>query len=228
MSEIICVPAAIPTGERWEHFRLAGELFSARALERRDLPDGYAIRFSQADFEAVMRFISKERLCCPFLRFEMHVEPHGGSLWLHMTGPQGTREMLQAELNLAQSCRYASPFGTTQRVAKWTPFVGILCSLALCTACCLVPFALISMGIAGTWISSLQAFARYKWPLIAMTFAFLGYGFYAVYWQRRRGSGAAAAATASRSRRTVRVCLWIATVLAISGIVFEQLEPLLR
>jgi len=104
MSKLICVPWAIPTAERRKHFDLARELFSARALERRELPDGYAIRFARDDLEAVARFIANERLCCPFLQFEVRVEQDAGPLWLQMTGPQGTREVLQAELSLMNTC----------------------------------------------------------------------------------------------------------------------------
>lgn len=105
MSELVCVPSAIPAGQRLKHFALARQLFSNKALERRDLADGYEIRFAQDDSEAVRRFVANERLCCPFLQFEIRAEPHGDSLWLRMTGPQGTREVLDAELSLTKSCR---------------------------------------------------------------------------------------------------------------------------
>jgi mercuric ion transport protein len=227
MSELVCVPMAIPAGERLGHFALARQLFSQKALERLDLPDGYAIRFSQNDAEAVARFVANERLCCPFLRFEVRAEPDAGSLWLQMTGPQGTREVLEAELSLTHSCRCESPFRAIRNFPKWSALAGLLCSLGLCAACCLLPFALVSIGIAGTWISGLQALAPYKWLFILMTVASLGYGFHATYW-RRRASGAAAAAKVSRSERAMRLWLWIATILSVSGLVFEQVEPLLQ
>lgn len=104
MSELVCVPSAIPAGQRLQHFALARQLFTRRALERRDLPDGYEIRFAQDDFEAVTRFVANERLCCPFLQFEIRAEPEAGSVWLRMTGPAGTREVLEAELNLTKTC----------------------------------------------------------------------------------------------------------------------------
>ncbi len=39
-------------------------------------------------------FIQLERQCCPFLRFQLTVEPGGGPIWLELTGPPGTREFL--------------------------------------------------------------------------------------------------------------------------------------
>ena len=46
-----------------------------------------------------MTFVDLERRCCAFLRFELTVEPGGGPVWLELTGPPGTREFLQAELD---------------------------------------------------------------------------------------------------------------------------------
>jgi hypothetical protein len=99
-----CVPSAIPADQRQAHFALARELFANRAQECRDLPEGYAIRFTNDEFEAVARFVANERKCCPFMSFELAVAPAAGPLWLRMTGPEGTRRVLQAELNLAGSC----------------------------------------------------------------------------------------------------------------------------
>ena len=104
VGEIICVPSAIPAAERREHFTLARELFSQRVLELRELPNGYALRFARDAFDAVARFVSNERLCCPFLRFELHVKSREGPVWLHMSGPPGTQAMLQAELGLTAPC----------------------------------------------------------------------------------------------------------------------------
>jgi hypothetical protein len=102
--ELACLPSAIPAAERPAHFALAKELFQSRAQERNDLSNGYAIRFANDAFEAVARFVANERKCCPFISFELTVAPDPGPLWLRMTGPQGTRDVLQAELNLLGSC----------------------------------------------------------------------------------------------------------------------------
>ncbi len=46
----------------------------------------------------ISRFLSNERRCCPFLSFEVAIAPHGGPVWLRLTGPVGTREFLATEL----------------------------------------------------------------------------------------------------------------------------------
>jgi len=59
-----------------------------RILERRELSDGYAFRFA-AEAGAIAElaeWIGLERMCCPFLRFSVEVEPNGGPVWLKLTG----------------------------------------------------------------------------------------------------------------------------------------------
>jgi hypothetical protein len=81
--------------------------FRAAQLEVRDLADGYAFRFAPGSREiaGLAELIDLERQCCPFLRFRLTVEPAGGPLWLELTGPEGTREMLAHELGLVDAGR---------------------------------------------------------------------------------------------------------------------------
>lgn len=233
-AELACVPSAIPVVDRLRHFALARELFQVQAKERVELPDGYAIRFASDAFEAVARFVANERKCCPFLVFELTLDSMSGPLWLRMTGPEGTRAVLDAELNLLtptkidRNCGCAGSTTHTNRVVRWAAAGGILAALGVCAACCLLPFALLSVGIAGAWVGTLEMFSAYKWPLIGLAVALLGYGFYSAYIKPKRACAAGAAGEVCSSSRSVRVGLWIATVLTVAGIVFEQVEPLLR
>jgi len=104
VTELACVPAAIPSPERQGHFALARELFQVQARERVALANGYAILFQSDAFPDVARFVANERKCCPFMTFELTLAPASGPLWLRMTGPDGTREALDAELNLGGRC----------------------------------------------------------------------------------------------------------------------------
>ncbi|MBB6094993.1 hypothetical protein HNQ60_003880 [Povalibacter uvarum] len=97
---IACVPAAIPAGERRAHFALAERLFGELALGRLPLDDGYQFRFPATALSIVTKFLTNERLCCPFMRFALEIEPGTDAIVLRMTGPIGTREILDAELNL--------------------------------------------------------------------------------------------------------------------------------
>jgi hypothetical protein len=72
---------------------------AAAVLERRELTDGWALRFAPdpGRIPELARVMELERVCCPFLRFRLTVEPGHGAVWLELTGPAGSREFL-AEL----------------------------------------------------------------------------------------------------------------------------------
>ncbi len=69
-----------------------------RANERRELPDGYRLRFApEGDVLSVIaQAVDAERQCCRFLRFTVTVEPDDGQISVDLTGPAGTREFLAA------------------------------------------------------------------------------------------------------------------------------------
>jgi hypothetical protein len=70
--------------------------------EIRELEDGFAYRFS-LDSDRLLelaRLIELERRCCPFLRFRVMVEPGDSSACLEMSGPEGTKEFLDATFAL--------------------------------------------------------------------------------------------------------------------------------
>lgn len=114
------------------------------------------------------------------------------------------------------------------RLPKWSVGGGLLASLGLCAACCLLPMALIGLGAGGAWISAMDSMAPYKWLFIAATAALLGYGFYAAYWKPKRRCAAGASCPSCGASRSLRIVLWAATFIAIAGVVFEKLEGLAR
>ena len=72
--------------------------FQRALLETSELDDGYAYRFpAGANWIAELaELITFERECCPFLRFNLRLEPANGPLWLELTGPEGTKDFLQS------------------------------------------------------------------------------------------------------------------------------------
>lgn len=83
--------------------RRRGGLFAdlaRRRQEARSLSEGVALRYSseQGTLALLGEFIQLESQCCPFLRFQLTVEPGGGPIWLELTGPVGTREFLAHEI----------------------------------------------------------------------------------------------------------------------------------
>jgi hypothetical protein len=87
-SPLVCIIDAIPEEERAAHFALAAALFRTQTQKRRDVPNGYAFRFTPDTLEALVRFVSKERRCCPFLSFTITVTANSGPVWLEIAGPE--------------------------------------------------------------------------------------------------------------------------------------------
>jgi hypothetical protein len=98
------VADAIPASERSAHVRLIADLFTSQCEERTELENGYGFRFPAESLESLARFVSNERKCCPFLHIRLDVAPADGPVWLQLTGPEGTRDVLKAELTLGPSC----------------------------------------------------------------------------------------------------------------------------
>jgi hypothetical protein len=96
----ICHVTAIAPAGRRAHQELIRRLVSDAVQSLTELPDGVAFRFAADAFDAVVRFLALERLCCPFLTFTLEITPARGALWLRLTGPEGVTEFLQAELDL--------------------------------------------------------------------------------------------------------------------------------
>jgi len=69
---------------------------SEAVLESVELADGYAYRFPSESswITELAHLITLERQCCPFLQFNLRLEPSEGPIWLELSGPPGTKEFL--------------------------------------------------------------------------------------------------------------------------------------
>jgi hypothetical protein len=76
--------------------------FKSAVTRTEELADGYVFRIPGAKkwLAVVSDLILAERECCPFLKFELTVEPNLGPLTLRVTGPDGTKEFLKPILTL--------------------------------------------------------------------------------------------------------------------------------
>lgn len=75
------------------------------ATEIMELADGFAFRFAGFDPWAarIMEFISVERECCPFFRFDLIVEPDQGPVQLTLRGSGEVKAFVLGELGIATS-----------------------------------------------------------------------------------------------------------------------------
>ena len=94
---VACNPTAIATTDRPRYHELMKQLRSA-VRDRHEVPDGYAYQLDSKAIALteVAEWITLERLCCPFLTFELQVAGEGHPHWT-LRGPDGVKAVLQEE-----------------------------------------------------------------------------------------------------------------------------------
>jgi len=99
---IVCRPFALDKAQRERQRTLLGEV-RGLAQGTQALPDGIAVRFAAEDavFLKVAEWISLERRCCAFLDFALEWKEDG--VWARLTGPEGVKEFLAAEMGITPS-----------------------------------------------------------------------------------------------------------------------------
>jgi hypothetical protein len=98
-SPFACDRLALDPAARQHHFdELAPALAAARKAVR-ELPDGYEFEFpsDRVRVQQVLEFANGERLCCPFFDIDVRIEREGGSVWLRLTGREGTKQFVKSD-----------------------------------------------------------------------------------------------------------------------------------
>ena len=86
--------------QRNSHIQTTTELI--QGVQRvREIENGYEFQFpNETGFiSRIAEFISNERLCCPFLEFNLKIRSNDEPVSLSLTGPMGTQEFLRAEFD---------------------------------------------------------------------------------------------------------------------------------
>jgi hypothetical protein len=96
---LACNLAAISSTERPRYNDLVKRLRTA-VQERSELSDGYAYKLDtkKITLPEVAEWITMERLCCPFLTFQLDVKGNGASQ-LALRGPVGAKAILREEFS---------------------------------------------------------------------------------------------------------------------------------
>jgi len=86
--------------EKTDRLRDLAQLLSQRLGDVKPLEDGYEIAYPGTGkmIATVSEFIALERECCPFLTFELALDPPRGPLTLRIHGPPGAKEFLRGEV----------------------------------------------------------------------------------------------------------------------------------
>jgi hypothetical protein len=93
-----CNLKAIASSERPRYNDLM-KLLRGSVRERTEYSGGYAFKLDGGaiGLKEVAEWISMERLCCPFLTFELSVSGNQADWMLTLTGPRGAKAILQEE-----------------------------------------------------------------------------------------------------------------------------------
>lgn len=95
---LVCNMDVFTSAQRESHIRTTTELI--RAIQSvQGVENGYELWFpNETEFIIqIAEFISNERLCCPFLKFNLNVASDKEPVSFTLTGPIGTQEFLRAE-----------------------------------------------------------------------------------------------------------------------------------
>ncbi|KDA00055.1 MULTISPECIES: mercuric transporter MerT family protein [Hyphomonas] len=92
---------------------------------------------------------------------------------------------------------------------------GSVLGAILASSCCIVPFALISLGVSGAWIGQLSALEPFKPYFIGVTMFLLALGFWHVYFKKPKPCEDGSYCARPESSRLTQLALWIATALVI-------------
>ena len=96
---------------------------------------------------------------------------------------------------------------------------GVLAAIGA-SSCCVVPFALFTVGVGGAWMSNLTALGPYQPIFVVLALAFLAGGYWLVY-RRPKAACAEGSYCATRaSDRVAKLGLWAAAVLVIVAVAF--------
>jgi len=107
---LACNIQAIGAVQRPRYHDLVSRLRAA-IRDRRELPDGYEYSLDSAKIKLpeVSEWISLERLCCPFLIFQL--EGASEVSHLSMGGPDGVKAILQQEFPIQEEFSYGQDHG---------------------------------------------------------------------------------------------------------------------
>ena len=106
-----------------------------------------------------------------------------------------------------------------RRGATWLSVGGVV-GAAASGACCVLPFALFTVGVSGAWLGRLTALAPYQPVFITVTLLCLAAGVVLVRRAARASCADGVACARPGSLRLVRIALWVATILVAAALLF--------
>jgi hypothetical protein len=99
------------TAAQSAYYQTLAQMLRETVQEIREQPDGFSLRLpaDSATVRKAAEFITLERLCCPFLSFQLAVAKENEPLWITLTGPEGVKDFLRLEFGLGPADPEAKP-----------------------------------------------------------------------------------------------------------------------
>ncbi len=99
---------------------------------------------------------------------------------------------------------------------------GAISALGAST-CCMLPLALVSVGLGGAWVASLRSLERFYPVFVSLAIAAFCYAFYRLYLKRARCvTDAETGCAVPVSRRGQRIAFW-ATLVAAKALILSPI-----
>ena len=129
-------------------------------------------------------------------------------------------------MNSAQLVQATEADETHQRFSgSWLLAAGGVLGALAASSCCVVPLALISLGVGGAWMGNLTILAPYSGYILVFALACLVAGFYVVYRKPRAVGAEGAVCGSAVSRRAVKLSLWGGAILIKITLLVQYVVP---
>lgn len=101
-SQINPLSCTLTSQELRERKRTILTALRQQVMEKKELEDGYAFKFSGTDtmLDFLLEFVKTERACCSFFDFHLYINGNKGEILLELTGPEGVKTFITTELAL--------------------------------------------------------------------------------------------------------------------------------
>lgn len=118
--------------------------------------------------------------------------------------------------------REAAP---AQRRAGGVLAAGSVVTAFVATSCCVLPFALFTVGITGAWMGRLRALEPYQPYFLGLAVACIAGGFYAVYRKPKVDACEDGYCARPASRRVAKAGLWLSSAVVLLVIAWPRVLP---
>lgn len=120
---------------------------------------------------------------------------------------------------------FVTPDDAVRRRKTWLA-AGSVVGAVLASACCILPLALVTLGVSGAWIGSLTSLEPYRPYTAAVTLVLIALGFWQVYFRRQPACESGSYCARPESSVVTKLALWSAAALVLLALTIDWWAPL--